>query len=93
MKLKNSINRSKRSKICHHNEKTNVYAFFLRGRAYPFDILGYSSNESICSGIEKMVISEEKLDNIKKLEAIAQLEDNWNANGANAFADSLITKS
>jgi hypothetical protein len=39
-----------------------------------------------------VVISEEKLENLKKLEVIAHLEDNWNANGAKAFADGLITK-
>ena len=32
------------------------------------------------------------MENLKKLEAIALLKDNWNANGAKAFADSLITK-
>lgn len=78
--------------ICCHNEKTNVYASFFTEPSISFDVPGYSSIESISSGVEKVVISEEKLENIKKLEAIAQLEDNWNANGANAFADSLITK-
>lgn len=78
--------------ICYHNEKTNVYASFFTEPSISFDVPGYSSIKSISSGVEKVVISEEKLENIKKLEAIAQLEDNWNANGANAFADSLITK-
>lgn len=78
--------------ISYHNEKTNVYASFMTAPSISFDVPGYSSIESISSGVEKVIISEEKLENLKKLEAIAHLEDNWNANGAKAFADSLITK-
>lgn len=78
--------------ICCHNEKTNVYASFMSVPSISFDVSGYSNNESTSSGVEKVIISEEKLDNLKKLEAIAHLEDNWNANGAKAFTDSLITK-
>ena len=39
-----------------------------------------------------MVISEDKIENLKKLETIALLRDNWNLNGAKAFTDSLIKK-
>ena len=78
--------------VCYHNEKTNVYASFFTEPSISLDIPGYSNIESINSGVEKVVISEEKLENLKKLEAIAHLEDNWNENGAKAFADSLITK-
>ena len=78
--------------ICYHNDKTNVYASFMVAPSIFFNIPGYSSTESISSGVEKVIISEDKLENLKKLEAIAHLEDNWNANGAKAFADSLIAK-
>lgn len=81
-----------RSIICYHNQKTNVYASFMAVPSISFDVPGYSNTESISSGVEKVIISVEKLENLKKLEAIAHLEDNWNANGAKAFADSLITK-
>lgn len=78
--------------IYYQNEKTNVYSSFFAGPSISFDVPGYSNIESTNSGVEKVVISEEKLENLKKLEAIAHLKDNWNANGAKAFADSLIAK-
>lgn len=78
--------------VYYHNEKTNVYASFLMKPSISLDIPGYSNIESVNSGVKKVLINEEKLDNLKKLEAIAHLEDNWNDNGAKAFKDSLITK-
>lgn len=78
--------------VCYHNEKTNVYASFFTEPSISLNLPGYSNIESINSGVEKVLISEEKLENLKKLETIAHLKDNWNANGAKAFADSLITK-
>ena len=75
-----------------HNEKTNVYTSFFAEPSISLNLPGYTNIESISSGVEKVLISEEKLENLKKLEAIALLKDNWNANGAKAFADSLITK-
>lgn len=56
------------------------------------DIHRYSSDKSIISGVEKVIVSGEKLENLKKLETIAMLQDNWNANGAKAFSASLISK-
>jgi hypothetical protein len=81
-----------RQVICYHNEKTDVYASFFTESSISYDVPGYSNIESISSCVEKVVISEEKLENLKKLEVIAHLEDNWNANGAKAFADGLIAK-
>ncbi len=78
--------------VCYHNEKTNVYASFFNEPSIYLDVPGYSNVESVNPGVEKVVISEEKLENLKKLETIAQLEDDWNANGAKAFSGSLITK-
>lgn len=78
--------------VCHYDEKTNVYASFSTEPSISFNVPGYSNNESISSGVEKVVISEEKLENLKKIETIALLQDDWNANGAKAFSASLITK-
>lgn len=39
-----------------------------------------------------MTVNEEKLGNLKKLKEIAMLQDNWNANGAEAFSVGLISK-
>ena len=55
-----------RSIICYHNEKTNVYASFMAAPSISFDVPGYSNTESISSGVEKVIISVEKLENLKK---------------------------
>ena len=78
--------------ICSNDEKTNVYASFMAAPSISYDVTGYSSTKSASSGVEKVIISEEKLENLKKLEVIASLEYNWNANGAKALSDRLITK-
>lgn len=79
-------------KISYQNEKANIYTSSALGSCISLNIPGYSNRESIISGVQKMIISEEKLENLKKLEAIALLQDNWNANGAKAFSTSLISK-
>lgn len=78
--------------VSYYNGKTNVYTSFTLNHCISFSVLGYSNNESITPGVEKMIISEEKLGNLKKLETIALLQDNWNANGAKAFSTGLISK-
>ena len=74
------------------DEKTNIYASFALRPCISFNAPGYSNNKSIVSGVDKVTINEEKLQNIKKLETIAMLQDNWNANGAKAFSANLISK-
>lgn len=78
--------------VSYANEKTNIYKSFTTDFCIPFNMQGYSNNKNIDSGIEKVIISEEKLENLKKLETIASLKDNWNGNDAKAFQESLITK-
>lgn len=78
--------------VCYNDEETNIYQSFTSNYGITFNVPGYSSTKSIDSGIEKVIISEEKLENLKKLEAIALLKDNWNENGARAFSIELITK-
>lgn len=74
------------------NEKTNVYTSFISVPCISLNIYGYSNNENLSSSVKKVIISEEKLENLKKLETIASLQDDWNANGAKAFPNSLISK-
>jgi hypothetical protein len=71
---------------------SNVYITFSTEQSISFNMPGYSNNESISSGVETVVISDEKLENLIKLEAIARLQDDWNENGAKAFSMGLITK-
>ena len=79
-------------KVCYYNEKTNVYASFSTEPSISLNLPGYSNSENTSAGVEKVVISEDKIENLKKLETIALLRDNWNLNGAKAFTDSLIKK-
>lgn len=79
-------------KISYYNEKTNVYASFALEPCISFNIPGYSNKENTVPSVEKMTIDEEKLENLKKLEDIALLQDNWNMNGARAFSEKLISK-
>lgn len=78
--------------VCYYNEKTNIYASFSTEPSISFSLTGYSNSESISSGVEKVFISEDKIENLKKLETIALLQDDWNSNGAKAFSASLIEK-
>jgi hypothetical protein len=78
--------------VRYDNEKTSVYKSFTTDCRINVNILGYTNHKSGNSGIEKVTISEEKLENLNKIETIAALNDNWNANGAKAFSSSLITK-
>lgn len=78
--------------VSHFNEKTNIYTSFVSATCISFNVPGYSNNKNTISGVDKVIVNEEKLQNIKKLETIAMLQDNWNANGAKAFSANLISK-
>ncbi len=73
-------------------EKTNVYTSFSSAKSIFFNVPGYSNYDDVNSGIENMTIGPDKLDNIKKLETISNLQDNWNDNGAKAFSVELLDK-
>lgn len=81
-----------RQVISHYNEKMNVYTFFSVEPSISHYVPGYSNLKNTYSGVEKVVINEEKLQNLKKLEEISLLKDDWNANGAKTFSTDLITK-
>lgn len=57
-----------------------------------YSLSGYNVDESLCSGIDNVIIDEEKMYNLKKLDQIAMLKDGWNGNKANAFDTELISK-
>lgn len=78
--------------VCHFDKKPSVYASFFTEPSISLNVPGYSNYESIRSGVGEVVISGEKLENLKKIETIACLQDDWNANGAKAFSAGFITK-
>ena len=49
-------------------------------------------NEITGSGMESVIISKEKIYNLKKLDKIALLKDGWNGNKAKPFESELISK-
>lgn len=78
--------------VSYQKGKTNIYKSFTSGSCISLNLPGYSSNKSNISGVERVMVNEEKLGNLKKLQEIAMLQDNWNANGAEAFSPGLISK-
>lgn len=78
--------------VYYNDEKTNIYKSFTNNYYIGMEMSGYSNNKSSGLGIGKVIINEDKLENLKKLDAIALLEDNWNGNGAKAFKPELIDK-
>lgn len=71
--------------ILSDNEKKCV-----SGDGINYFLSGYNVSESRYSGLETVVINEEKMYNLRKIEQIATLEDGWNGNKAKAFKSQLI---
>lgn len=57
-----------------------------------YEVPVYNNDNVNVSDLIRVEISEEKIDNLKKLEVIASLPDDWNANGAKSISDELIRK-
>lgn len=57
-----------------------------------YSIQGYNVYEENGFCIENVVMNEEKVKNLKKLDQIALLEDGWNGSNAKAFEKQLISK-
>lgn len=55
-----------------------------------YNISGYTNTNNLNSGA--ILVNNDKLANIKKINMIAELEDNWNGNGASSFSDRLLKK-
>lgn len=53
---------------------------------------GFFGTNGNDSAVEELMVGEEIMDNLKKLESIAELENGWNGNGAKAFSYGLISK-
>lgn len=52
----------------------------------------YNKGDIKVPGLREVNINDEKMENLKKLETIASLPDDWNANGAGTFSGGLIKK-
>lgn len=72
--------------------QTNIYKSNLDNDYIFLDIPGYNFTDHVKAKTDSLVIDEEKMYNIKKLEEIASLQDNWNGNGAKSFSNQLISQ-
>ena len=73
---------SDKVEICKYTSQKGIY--------YPLS--GYNMDKTVGIGTENIVMSEEKIYNLKKLDRIAQLEDGWNGNTAKVFEGQFISK-
>lgn len=71
--------------------RTNMYWSYSYVPEFLSNVPVYSYSEANNS-IEELLISDDKVDSYRRLEDIAQLQDNWNGNGAKAISNSLIAK-
>lgn len=69
--------------------KTNIYKTNINDDYMFLDLTGYITDNYRVE-TDGLMIDEEKMYNLRKLEQIASLPDNWNENGANAFSEHLI---
>lgn len=77
------IIRSSMAKVC----KT-----YTLKKGISYSLKGYTMYEAIDSGIGSVIMNEEKIYNLRKLDQIARLEDGWNGKKARAFEEQFISK-
>ncbi|CVI73791.1 hypothetical protein BN3660_03357 [Eubacteriaceae bacterium CHKCI004] len=76
--------------IC--SDKADICKTYTLQRGINFSLTGYNTDKIIESGTENIIMNEEKIFNLKKLDQIELLEDGWNGNTAKAFKASFISK-
>lgn len=57
-----------------------------------YSLEGYTMYKTLDSSVGSVIMNEEKIYNLRKLDQIAHLEDGWNGNKAKAFEEQLISK-
>lgn len=77
--------------IVEEDGKTNIYKTNINNDYIFLDLSGYTTDNNIVE-TDSLMIDEEKMYNLKKLEQIASLADNWNGNSAKVFSNRLIAK-
>lgn len=75
-----------------HSNKAEICKSYTVQKGINFSLTGYNTDKTIELGTENIIMSEEKIFNLKKLDQIELLEDGWNGNTAKAFKASFISK-
>lgn len=72
--------------------KKNSEEPYILSSGMSYTLSGYNVDNTSYLGENRVFINEEKIYNLKKLDQIEALDDNWNENGAKAFNKQLIAK-
>ena len=72
-----------------NSDQALIHKSFSKIIGIPVDVAGYNSSK-IDSGTDGLFMDKEKMENLKKLDAIASFGDNWNGNGAPPLNRNLI---
>ena len=75
-----------------NSNATDIYKMCMSIAGMNHSLTGYNVYGKNNLGIENVVMNEEKMNNLKKLDEIASLPDNWNGNGAETFDKRLISR-
>lgn len=75
-----------------HSDVTEICKTYTLQKGMNYSVTGYNVCEENKSGIENVIMNEEKMNNLKKLDQIASLKDGWNGDTAKAFDIQLISK-
>lgn len=74
------------------SDTADVCKTYTLQKGINFSLPGYNMYKTAEYSVENVVMNEEKIYNLRKLEQIAQLEDGWNGSTAKAFEPQLISK-
>ena len=77
-------------KIIEIDGQANIYQNKLQDNYICWTFPGYNEREYVKEDTSKLLVSEQKIYNLKKIEEIAQLKDDWNGNGAGAFDQKIL---
>lgn len=75
-----------------YSQNDELYTMNNKDNSISFWLTGYNIRNNICSGIEEVTVNRDKIDNLRKLDNISLMKNDWNGNGARAFQQEVISK-
>lgn len=75
-----------------HSDTAEICKTYTLKNGINYSLSGYNTYNQMYKNVENVVMNEEKMDNLKKLDRIALLENGWNGSTAKAFDENLISK-
>lgn len=77
--------------VTFENHSNNICKSFSNTSGITLELPGYTYDNSI-ENMDNILVNNDILDNINKLEQISKLQDNWDGDNAKAFSTKLIEK-